>query len=525
MTFERGEGDITMLVKYVEFRNSLLIMLFCINSYSAQDKSQDYLSIADTLEFSQTEALFRFDPDAWRGNPGARDIIYDLIHQNPMIDSRASMLSYIGIIGDDSDIPKLMGFIPEKQSDTSYMDKHIASGVFAALANLSNRGFDEAGNILGAMTQPYYWKEQNVGYEFAPYDNPFQFIAEEALFTYPYAGRDDFEQLLSDYLETIENLQKRQDIEANLIDRYEKVVKREKEMGTWKARGRPQIAKPRYVKRKSIKVIEEEQKQRKEMMHNVTETVATNKSKKERMTIPVEYINIPNVVSSNSQYLPKIKNKKKSLNTNQLPGSTILEGEYNFAGAGVSLEEMYLQQNKIAKEKGFKKLSYPYRKKLMELYKIVGSKGYNRKELFHYYIPVIDIFLQVKKADYAKAPKTMSVLKMFKNKEKEKVEKFIQSRLGENPNDIPSLLLQYNIHSESGQDKEVFTDVKQIINALDYFNPKGLDKRAILSFVLDDISMFLGYRTQEELNNRKFPEEITLGCQDILYMLEIAGDW
>jgi len=70
------------------------------------------------------------------------------------------MLSYIGIIGDESDISRVLSFIPSQNKMLGVEESEIVDGAIGALARLSNRGYTEAGDILAEMTQPDYWAEK-----------------------------------------------------------------------------------------------------------------------------------------------------------------------------------------------------------------------------------------------------------------------------------------------------------------------------------------------------------------------------
>lgn len=125
------------------------------------------LSIEETLEISRenkiNEVIRAYHPKAWRGNPVARNIIYELCNDNDFSGNKSRMLGYIGIIGDESDIPRLLSFIPPENKMLSIKESEIVDGALDALARLSNHGYAEAGDVLAKMTQPDYWAERKVG--------------------------------------------------------------------------------------------------------------------------------------------------------------------------------------------------------------------------------------------------------------------------------------------------------------------------------------------------------------------------
>ncbi len=246
-----------MFTKNNYFGKRFPLLLMCLCHFWAQGKTNDFLSIAETIAMSQSPGLIHFEPDAWRGNPDARDAIYKNYRENEQ-GGQETRISYIGIIGDESDVPKLLSFLPNgNEGAVALVETRIASGVFAALAHLSNRGFKEAGDTLCDMTNPQYWKEKKCGLE--GYLDPYFEAARIALFTYPFAGRDDFYQRLESLLNAMDDSKRRASLKANMRDRYESVVKREKEMGTWKVRGRPTILKPRFATTPKSKKTQEEQ--------------------------------------------------------------------------------------------------------------------------------------------------------------------------------------------------------------------------------------------------------------------------
>lgn len=240
----------------MSFGKSIFYFVFCLCAFS---ETYDLLTIQETIEMSQVSSIKHFIPDAWRGNPAARDTIYKLI-RGDLWKNRTCMLSYIGLIGDESDVATLLSFIPTAKDEMVDYDVYTASGVFVSLAYLSNRGFSEAGNVLANMTKPEYWKTRNVGYKH--HRNPFQAVAREAVFTYPFAGRDDFEQILEGFLNSIPDARERTAAESDLRYRYESVVKREKEMGTWKVRGCPKLKPLPEIEEQKQRAAEKENEER-----------------------------------------------------------------------------------------------------------------------------------------------------------------------------------------------------------------------------------------------------------------------
>jgi hypothetical protein len=228
-----------MIKNSVRYRDVLIFLLaFNVITYS---NVFGVLGIEETVEMSMLQEPIRFEASAWQGNPDARSEIYKLAKESDMF-PRASMLSYIGIIGDNSDIPILLSFLPASTTEFVDLDPFIASGIFSALANLSNRGFSEAGDIIGEMTNPQYWKDRKLGY--SRFSKPFQMVSEEVLSVYGYAGLDDFEQRLTTFLQTIDDSSRKTEKGKYLREHYEHIVNREKEMGTWKVRGCPENLAP-----------------------------------------------------------------------------------------------------------------------------------------------------------------------------------------------------------------------------------------------------------------------------------------
>lgn len=281
------------------------IFIFHINIYS---ESYDLLDIKETVEMSMIQRPIRFEASAWLGNPDARSEIYKLVKENDTV-PRASMLSYIGIIGDNYDIPILLSFLPVSPTEFVELDPIIASGIFSALANLSNRGFSEAGDIIGEMTNPQYWKDRNLGY--SRFSNPFQMVSDEVLFIYGYAGLDDFEQRLTTFLQTIDDSSCRTEKEKFLREHYNHIVNREKVMGTWKVRGYPENLAPQnkdFQNKRHITELDEVNKQIRR--YRTLELIDTIFSQDFSALSPESISNAadPEIVN---EILVKVKNKQK----------------------------------------------------------------------------------------------------------------------------------------------------------------------------------------------------------------------
>ena len=148
------------------------VMLFIFLLFSLgivlHAQNRELLSIKETLEIAQQveiEGVKReYHPKAWYGNPAAKDSIYDMVKNTTHV-SESTILKYIGTIGDETDILRLLSLIPDKNKMLGPKDSRIAAGVFAALARLSNRGYIEAGDILAEMTRPSILGKQKCGHK------------------------------------------------------------------------------------------------------------------------------------------------------------------------------------------------------------------------------------------------------------------------------------------------------------------------------------------------------------------------
>lgn len=222
---------------------------------------------------------------------------------------------------------------------------------------------------------------------------------------------------------------------------------------------------------------------------------------------------IQNLISSNTDTI-----KTQSKHTG--PNFT----DYIYRGANIAIERVVTRHEEARRLLGSEPLKYPYKAQMEDIYTIVSNAGYDRNALFEYYKPVLELTLTLTDDLLRNAPKTSSILQLFANNDISKIDMLIKQRLQSNRNDVVALLLKHNLYTEQGQGDDVFANARRIIDALHDVEFAGVDKRAIVCHLLDDLSMTFAYQTEEQSNNIN-RKRITNSCYPILYMMEIAEDW
>ena len=159
----------------------------------------------------------------------------------------------------------------------------------------------------------------------------------------------------------------------------------------------------------------------------------------------------------------------------------------------------------------------PEKKKLQKIYGADGSR-YNQ-------ILIEDFFLASE--DFKSLePKTNHLMMLYQDNDRVGLEQMIKDRLSVNKYDIPALLIRLNIHLNLFMDEEVFKDVNDIIQALDYFEPKDVSKEAIIDHSLFAVTT-IAYAKEEYLSKRKPLTKLSIDpiTSFILHRLEAADDW
>lgn len=198
--------------------------------------------------------------------------------------------------------------------------------------------------------------------------------------------------------------------------------------------------------------------------------------------------------------------------------------DYIYRGANLAIERVAKRHEEARNLLGKQPLKYPYKAQMENIYTMVIQSGYDRNTLFEFYKPVLELTLNLTDNDLKNATKTWNIIQLFKRNNVDEIKKIITVRLQNNKNDLAALLLIHNLDTEQGKVDEVFQNAQRIINALHNVELKGVDKRAILSHLLDDLSMTFAYRTEEEIKN-SLGKRITNRCYPFLYMMELSGDW
>lgn len=199
---------------------------------------------------------------------------------------------------------------------------------------------------------------------------------------------------------------------------------------------------------------------------------------------------------------------------------------YAFRGLDVSMERFVQERRKIFLELGVPPPFYPYQAHIEKIYKIVEERGYRREELFESFTPILESITKLTNFEMQRAKRTYELFRLFENGEKEEIERIIRVRLEKNEHDIPALLMRLNLHNSQLMIEELFQDVEAVVVALDYFEPRGVDKRAILYYVLTAASTW-AYTTENGLKGfrERSRGKLDMGSVDLLRPMEVAGDW
>ena len=196
------------------------------------------------------------------------------------------------------------------------------------------------------------------------------------------------------------------------------------------------------------------------------------------------------------------------------------------SGLGVAGEQIFLQGRKFTEEHGEPFPRHPYYERARTIYAQIEKHGYQRKALYSIYLPILLRTAQVSEDKLQKALKTREFIELFEKKDEEAIENRIALRLKQNPNDVPALLMQLDLHSSQRLTEEFFDDIEKIISALDEYKPKAMDKRVLLYYAMN-LGNFYAYSTENfiaELKTRQ-KEKFTLMSAPFLCSLENAGDW
>lgn len=202
------------------------------------------------------------------------------------------------------------------------------------------------------------------------------------------------------------------------------------------------------------------------------------------------------------------------------------EEPYIFRGTDVSMQRFVQERKKIFLELGIPPPFYPYEDRIEKIYKLVEERGYQREELFESFTSILETVTKLKKIEMQRAKRTYELFMLFENGEKDEIERIIGVRLEKNEHDIPALLMRLNLHNSQIMIDELFQDVEAVVVALDYFEPRGVDKRAILYYVLRAASTW-AYTTENGLKGFRARSrgKLDMGSADLLSQMEVAGDW
>lgn len=170
--------------------------------------------------------------------------------------------------------------------------------------------------------------------------------------------------------------------------------------------------------------------------------------------------------------------------------------------------------------------SLPYRPRMEALNALVEARGYDRGELYEYHQPVLREIPRLTERRLQRAQQTWEFLSLFNEGTIEELEQRINERLENNPHDIPALLMQLSIYRSTIMPDAAFDVVEEIVDALQHFEPRGLDKRAVLYHAMRSVSVYLTMTEEEVAAARERSQgKLSMGCMEILYILENAGDW
>jgi hypothetical protein len=214
------------------------------------------------------------------------------------------------------------------------------------------------------------------------------------------------------------------------------------------------------------------------------------------------------------------KRKLRSENINE--SNQLVLGRSPYLIAKKSTEQL----EEIALCRGLPVPNRPFVPYMNELYRIIEGKGYDLEGLHEYNQILIEDFFLASEDFKSLEPKTDHLMRFYQDNDRVGLEQIIKERLRVNKFDIPALLIRLNIHLNLFMDEEAFKDVNDIIQALDYFEPKVVSKEAIIDQSLFAVST-IAYATEEYLSNRKPLTKLSTNPMTlfILHRLEAAGDW
>ena len=230
------------------------------------------------------------------------------------------------------------------------------------------------------------------------------------------------------------------------------------------------------------------------------------------------------------------------------------QDKFQYISSAIGREELIIALDESLRRSGITPPHRPYWARLKKIHEMVEARGYNREELHAYseskFMETISAlygegeetarnnFRLDRFAPGAKAAsqaeqqrwentKTQRLAQLFKNQDREAIEKWIKDRLSKNEHDIPALYAKLSLYHTAFTIDELLDTIGEIIIALDYIEVQGVPKEAILYDILN-AGMGFASDTDHGIEVRKERHKgrvYSLAGKSLLLEMELAGDW
>ncbi len=223
-------------------------------------------------------------------------------------------------------------------------------------------------------------------------------------------------------------------------------------------------------------------------------------------------------------------------------------------GSDIEQEEAIVALDESLRRSGITPPHRPYWARLKKIHEMVEARGYNREELHAYseskfmetisalygegeetarnnvrlgrFVPGANEASQAEQQRWENT-KTQRLAQLFKNQDREAIEKWIKDRLSKNEHDIPALYAKLSLYHTAFTIDELLDTIGEIIIALDYIEVQGVPKEAILYDILN-AGMGFASDTDHGIEVRKERHKgrvYSLAGKSLLLEMELAGDW
>ena len=216
------------------------------------------------------------------------------------------------------------------------------------------------------------------------------------------------------------------------------------------------------------------------------------------------------------------------------------QDHYSYSGADIGREEFIIMLDESRRERGAEPVHRPYWSRLKELHQMVEARGYKREELFDIYRSSVWTIAAPAFAGIELPPderkrfqrsleesKTMRLVQLFENQDREAIEQWIKDRRSENEHDIPAIYANLILNFSIINIDDNLDTVEEMIVALDHFVPSHIPKEAVLYETLA-AAMVWGSLTETGIESRKVrggSDKISSLPHWLLFAMELAGDW